>query len=118
MCLENCEYDFIIIGGGSAGGVVANRLSENPKWKILLLEDGDTGDGLMNIPTLAFAFQGTRFDWQYRTEKQPDMSLGIEENQMPYPRGRVLGGSSGINYMMYVRGSKDDFNKWGEKNPG
>ncbi|XP_045465790.1 glucose dehydrogenase [FAD, quinone]-like [Harmonia axyridis] len=113
------KFDFIIIGSGSAGSVIANRLSEVPKWKILLLEVGREATGFSDIPFLAPALQFTDLNWGYTMEKQEGVALGMVNQRMPWPRGKALGGSTIINYMLYVRGNKEDYNKWEQMgNPG
>ncbi|KAJ4451414.1 hypothetical protein ANN_02876 [Periplaneta americana] len=108
------EYDFIIVGGGSAGSVVARRLSEENKWKILLLEAGGDPTASSDIPALIFNIQKTEIDWQYRTEPQPGMCQGLLDKRCNWPRGKALGGSSVINFMMYLRGMKGDYDKWAQ----
>jgi len=87
--------------------VVANRLSELEGWSVLLLEAGADESEASDIPVLANALQKGLFDWQYQTEPQPGRAcLGLEGGRMNWPRGKVLGGSSVLNYMLYVRGNK------------
>lgn len=69
-------FDFIVVGSGSSGSVLANRLSENPKWKVLLLEVGEEASILTDIPAIAPAFQFTNYNWGYLMEKQANMCLG------------------------------------------
>jgi len=113
-------YDFIIVGAGSAGSVVANRLSENPKWKVLLVEAGGDETEISDVPALAAYLQLGRMDWKYKTEPQPGRAcLGHSNQRCNWPRGKVLGGSSVLNYMLYVRGNKKDYNDWeAQGNPG
>jgi len=113
-------YDFIIIGAGSAGSVVANRLSENPNWKVLLLEAGGDETEISDVPALAAYLQLGRMDWKYKTEPQPGRAcLGHTNQRCNWPRGKVLGGSSVLNYMLYVRGNKKDYDDWElQGNPG
>lgn len=105
-------YDFIIVGSGSAGCVLANRLTENPKWSVLLLETGKGENLLSRIPLFAPALQLTHYDWQYLMEYQPGFAMGMERNLLAWPRGRALGGSTVINYMIYTRGNPRDFDRW------
>ncbi|KAI9553150.1 hypothetical protein GHT06_021043 [Daphnia sinensis] len=106
------EYDFIIIGAGSAGAVIANRLSEIADWNILLLEAGGEESTAGQIPLFAAAIQLSSRDWQYKTTPQTKSCLGNVNQQCLWPRGKMLGGSSSLNYMLYVRGNKRDYNKW------
>lgn len=102
-------YDYIIIGGGSAGCVLANRLSENPDNKVLLLEAGGPDKNkYIHIPTAFYKLFRTQYDWGYFSTSQ-DALLG---RKVFMPRGKVLGGSSSINAMIYIRGNKEDYNEW------
>ncbi|KAL1454272.1 hypothetical protein WDU94_010544, partial [Cyamophila willieti] len=108
-------YDFIVIGAGSAGAVVANRLSENPDWKILLIEAGGDENEISDIPSLAGYLQLSELDWKYKTE--PPMGdnaycLAMVGDRCNWPRGKVLGGSSVLNAMIYVRGNRHDYDQW------
>ncbi len=102
-------YDFIIIGAGSAGAVLANRLSENPENKVLLIEAGapDTKKEI-HIPGAYGELHRTNVDWQFWGV--PQKTLG--NRKLYIPRGKTLGGSSSTNAMAYVRGNKQDFNEW------
>ncbi|KAF2878937.1 hypothetical protein ILUMI_27241 [Ignelater luminosus] len=113
------EYDFIIVGAGSAGSVVANRLSEVGSWKILLLEAGYPENNLAQYPVLATLLQLSDYNWAFTTEPQKNFCLAMEKHRCGWPRGRALGGSSSINYMLYMRGNPDDYNRWAAQgNPG
>ncbi|MCZ4351018.1 choline dehydrogenase [Roseovarius aestuarii] len=104
------EYDYIIIGAGSAGCVLANRLSEDGKSTVLLLEAGGRDKSIfIKMPAaLAYPLNGTRFNWAYWSEPEPY----LDRRRMYCPRGRVLGGSSSINGMAYVRGHARDYDRW------
>ena len=103
-------FDYIIVGAGSAGCVLANRLSENPKHKVLLLETGGSDKSIfIKMPTaLSIPMNTDKYAWQFNTEKEPYLN----NREMHCPRGKVLGGSSSINGMVYVRGHAKDFDEW------
>ncbi|KAJ7158319.1 alcohol oxidase [Mycena crocata] len=105
------QFDFIVVGGGTAGNVVANRLSENPEHTVLVLEAGGSNVDIASIivPFIcATATPFTSVDWNFTTTPQP----GLNGRAIPYPRGFVLGGSSSVNYMVYTRGTKEDFDRF------
>ena len=108
------EYDFIVVGGGSAGAVVANRLSEISKWRILLLEAGGDESEISDVPSLAGYLQLSDMDWKYQTAPPTDTKycLAMLGDRCNWPRGKVLGGSSVLNAMIYVRGNKNDYDHW------
>ncbi|XP_017779995.1 PREDICTED: glucose dehydrogenase [FAD, quinone]-like [Nicrophorus vespilloides] len=113
------EYDFIIVGSGSAGSVIANRLSEVSDWKVLLLEVGKGENLFTSVPALAPVFQLTHYNWNYLMEYQENFARGMEGRRLAWPRGRALGGTSVINYMIYTRGNPRDFDTWAiAGNPG
>ncbi|XP_060858928.1 glucose dehydrogenase [FAD, quinone]-like [Metopolophium dirhodum] len=113
------EYDFIIVGAGSAGAVLANRLTEIEDWNVLLIEAGGDETELSDVPLLAANLQLTELDWQYKAEPQDTACLAMKDQRCNWPRGKVLGGSSVLNYMMYVRGNKMDYDSWLQQgNPG
>ena len=103
-------YDYIIIGAGTAGCVLANRLSTNPLVKVLLLEAGGKDDYFwIDIPVgYLYTIANPRTDWCYTTEPDP----GLNGRSIGYSRGKVLGGCSSINAMIYMRGQKSDFDYW------
>jgi choline dehydrogenase len=102
-------YDYVIVGAGSAGCVLASRLSENPDARVLLLEAGppDTADEL-HLPAAVNLLFKTAYDWDYQTTPQ-DRAGG---RRIYWPRGKVVGGSSSINAMIYIRGSRHDYDSW------
>src|SRR5262245_64715802 len=110
-------YDFIIVGGGSAGCVLANRLSADPKVKVLVIEAGRPDyawDMFIHMPSaLTFPIGSRFYDWQYRSEPEPHLN----NRQVYHARGKVLGGSSSINGMIFQRGNALDYERWA-KDPG
>ncbi|XP_075212015.1 glucose dehydrogenase [FAD, quinone]-like [Lycorma delicatula] len=106
------EYDFIIIGAGSAGSVIASRLSEILQWNILLVEAGGDPTATSDIPGTAFFYDRDILDWEYFTEPEPGICEGYKGKQCYWPRGKGLGGSSLINFLIYIRGNKNDFDNW------
>ena len=104
------SFDYIIVGAGSAGCVLANRLSADPKNRVLLLEAGGKDDWIwFHIPVgYLFAIGNPRADWMFETDPVP----GLNGRSLKYPRGKVIGGSSAINAMIYMRGQKADYDNW------
>ncbi|QQX81426.1 choline dehydrogenase [Shewanella sp. KX20019] len=107
---NNSEYDYIIVGAGSAGCVLANRLSADASNKVLLLETGGSDKSIfIQMPTaLSIPMNTGKYAWQFETEAEPH----LDNRRMHCPRGKVLGGSSSINGMVYVRGHARDFDEW------
>ena len=104
------DYDYIVVGAGSAGCAVAGRLSENPKVRVALIEAGgrDTSPWV-HIPVGYFKTMGNpKTDWCYQTETDPNLN----HRSLHWPRGKILGGSSAINGLLYVRGQPQDFDEW------
>ena len=109
-------YDYVIVGAGSAGCVLANRLSEDPDTSVCLIEAGppDSEEGL-HIPVAFSQLYKTPFDWDFATEPEP----ALDGRNVYLPRGRVLGGSSSLNAMIYIRGNRRDYDEWRDLgNPG
>ena len=104
------SFDYIIVGAGSAGCVLANRLSAAPEVKVLLLEAGPTDYSIyVHMPAaMSYLLENDRFNWQYQSEPEPHM----DGQSIACPRGRVLGGSSSINGLALVRGHALDFDNW------
>lgn len=108
--MNNTQFDYIIVGAGSAGCVLADRLTEDGRYNVLLLEAGGSDHSIfIKMPTaLSYPMNTDKYAWQF--ESQPEH--GLNERRMHCPRGKVLGGSSSINGMVYVRGHAEDFNEW------
>ncbi|MGI8527392.1 MAG: GMC family oxidoreductase [Pseudolabrys sp.] len=104
------EFDYIIVGAGSAGCLLANRLSADPRNRVLLLEAGGNDNWIwFHIPVgYLFAIGNPRSDWMFKTERQ----AGLNGRALNYPRGKVIGGSSAINAMVYMRGQAGDYDHW------
>ena len=107
------QFDTIIVGAGSAGCLLANRLSANPNHKVLLIEAGGKDDWIwIKIPVgYLYTIANPRTDWCFKTEPDP----GLNGRSIHYARGRVLGGCSSINAMIYMRGQESDYKIWSDK---
>ena len=106
------SFDFIIVGAGSAGCVLANRLSADPNNRVLLIEAGPRDwNPVFRVPVMAGRlFMGRYANWSYQTEPEPR----LDNRRIPWPRGKVLGGSSAINGMIYTRGNRLDYDGWSQ----
>ena len=112
----NNSFDYIIVGAGSAGCVLSNRLSKNPKNSVLLLEAGGPDNNFnIKVPGAYLKLHKSKQDWGFWTEKQKN----VNNRKIYLPRGKTLGGSSSTNAMAYVRGNANDYNNWEKRgNPG
>ncbi|HET7411376.1 MAG TPA: choline dehydrogenase [Pararhizobium sp.] len=106
------EADFVIVGAGSAGSALASRLSEDGKHSVIVVEHGgsDFGPFIKMPAALSYPMNMSRYDWGYQSEPEPNLG----NRRLAAPRGKVIGGSSSINGMVYVRGHAEDFNYWAE----
>jgi len=103
-------FDYVIVGGGSAGCVVAARLAEDPSAKVLLLEAGPDASAVdeVHVPAAYSRLFRSRYDWNYVTLPQER----ADDRPVYWPRGRLLGGSSAMNAMIYIRGNRVDYDAW------
>ena len=108
--VETMNFDYIIVGAGSAGCVLANRLTASGRHRVLLLEAGGKENNIwIHIPIgYGKLFKDQRVNWMYQTEPEPELN----NRRIFQPRGKVLGGSSSINGLVYLRGQKEDFDLW------
>jgi choline dehydrogenase len=113
------EYDFIVVGGGSAGSVIASRLSEEKGWTVLLLEAGGQESEITDVPLLSLYLHGSNYDWKYKAQPSSTACQAMIDHRSCWVRGKVIGGSSVLNTMLYVRGNRRDFDNWARLgNPG
>ncbi|XP_064488432.1 uncharacterized GMC-type oxidoreductase Mb1310-like, partial [Ornithodoros turicata] len=108
------RYDYIIVGGGTAGCVLANKLSEDPNITVLVIEAGKAEDATTEIPLYTFLHFNEHFDWKYRTVPQKKSCLSIEGKKSRWTSGKALGGSSVLNFMIVIRGNSMDYDHWEE----
>lgn len=104
------RFDFLVVGGGTAGLVVASRLAETGRFTVGVLEAGGhaTDDEDVDIPAYYGRSLGGRYDWQFETVPQS----GLGGRKLPWPRGKVVGGTSALNFMTWVRASREDYDAW------
>nr|XP_018903218.1 PREDICTED: glucose dehydrogenase [FAD, quinone]-like [Bemisia tabaci] len=110
------EYDFIIVGAGTAGSILAARLSEVTKYKILVLEAGPRSSFIHNIPVITPLLQESDCAWQHRTTPQEHACKSLTDHVCKWPSGKVIGGSSRLNFNVYLRGHRKDFDSWSPRN--
>ncbi len=109
--MENQTYDYIVVGAGSAGAVLANRLSADGQYRVLVLEAGRESHPWSRIPVgFAKLIDNPAANWRYSSE--PDEGSG--QRRIPVPRGKLLGGSSSINGMVFTRGQSQDYDIWAQ----
>jgi choline dehydrogenase len=110
---DTVDYDYIIVGAGSAGCVLAARLTEDSDVSVLLLEAGPANrNWAIDMPSgMGRLLSSTRYNWAYVSEPEPH----LDNRRLGHPRGRVIGGSSSINGMMYVRGHARDYDNWAQQ---
>ncbi|XP_054154597.1 uncharacterized GMC-type oxidoreductase Mb1310-like [Oppia nitens] len=107
-------YDYIVVGSGTAGSIVGSRLSEDPGASVLVLEAGGPQTVLTDMPAMERRLIGSDVDWSYRTTRQAGAGWAFG-GRVPIPRGRVVGGSHNLNFMVYSRGNRRDFDSWSQR---
>lgn len=110
--VKNKYFDYIIIGSGTAGSVLSYELSKHSNYSVLLIEAGGVFNGLSSIPIMSTLMQGTEMDWSFKTVPQKYSSRGLKNRQQALPRGKGLGGSHQLNYLLHFDGLKEDFDRW------
>jgi choline dehydrogenase-like flavoprotein len=112
---NGATYDFVIVGAGTAGNTIAARLSEIPDIKVLLIEAGAYENYIMDIPLLVHFLQlNNDINWKHRTKSSNKYCLGMNDNRCNWPSGKIVGGSSVLNYMIATRGHSKDYDRWAE----
>ena len=111
---ENPEFDFIVIGGGTAGSVVASRLSEVENWKVLLVEEGENPSLKSRVPGFMLTLYHSEEAYDYETEPNENSCLGMRKKLCRWTKGKALGGSSVINAMLHIHGNDRDYDQWAE----
>lgn len=115
MSASATSFDYVIVGAGSAGCVLANRLSADPSVRVALIEAGPRDRKLeVKIPAAFSKLFHTKYDWDLSTTSQPE----LKARELYWPRGKMLGGSSSLNAQMWVRGARADYDGWAEQAPG
>ncbi|CAG5054214.1 unnamed protein product [Parnassius apollo] len=112
------RFDFVVVGAGSAGAIVAARLSEVPYFSVLLLEAGGDPPLASVAPSLFGTLAHTKYDWDYRAQLDKNVGAVHPDGVIYMTRGKMLGGSSSINYEVYARGTPKDYDEWGQVAPG
>lgn len=112
IATSNIEFDFVIVGSGSAGSVVANRLTEIEDWKVLLIEAGENPSILSEIPGIFLLQIDSPVDYSYDVEPEKFACHGSKNKLCKWPKGKALGGSSILNAMLYIYGNDEDYNEW------
>ncbi|XP_049852339.1 glucose dehydrogenase [FAD, quinone]-like [Schistocerca gregaria] len=109
------EFDYIVVGAGTAGSIVAARLAQDPNVRVLLIEAGGYPPPFLDVPLIAPLLQLSGYDWHYRTVPQEKACKGLNQKSSNWPMGKVVGGSGALNYAMYIRGHKKDYDYWGDR---